>query len=95
MRVYILRFANESRLHGAFDRVIESPHVASCMIEAPESRIRFLAPARAADALVERIYLEGGLIWCSRHDVDANLQRALDAPAVDSAPSVMRAEREP
>ena len=90
MRVYILRFANESRLHGAFDRVIESPHVASCMIEAPEARIRFLAPARAADALVEQIYLEGGLIWCSRHDVDVHLQRALDAPVAAAVPGALR-----
>jgi hypothetical protein len=81
MRVYILRFANESRLHGAFDRVLESQHVASCMIEAPEARIRFLAPARAADALVEQIYLEGGLVWCSRHDVETPPARTLEAPA--------------
>jgi hypothetical protein len=90
MRVYILRFRNESRLHGAFDRVLESPYVASCMIEAPESRIRFLAPARAADALVEQIYLEGGLIWCSRHDVDVHLQRTLEAPAEEPIQTVLR-----
>jgi hypothetical protein len=36
------------------------------MIEPEQERIRFLAPAGAADTLVERIYLEGGLLWCSR-----------------------------
>jgi hypothetical protein len=80
MRVYILRFQNESRLHGAFDRVLESPDVASCMVESAEGRIRFLAPAHAADALVEAIYQEGGLVWCSRHDLEAGLQQALAAP---------------
>jgi len=80
MRVYILRFLNESRLHGAFDRVLESPDVASCMVESAEGRIRFLAPALAADALVEAIYQEGGLVWCSRHDIESGLSQALTSP---------------
>jgi hypothetical protein len=79
MRVYILRFRSESRLHAAFDLVLESPHVASCMIEATEARIRFLAPTHAADALVEQIYLAGGLVCCSRHDIDPTPERALGA----------------
>ena len=87
MRVYILRFQSESRLHGAFDRVLGSPYVASCMVESAEARIRFLAPAPAADALVEQIYLEGGLVWCSRHDVEAKLPRALVAPEDAATPS--------
>jgi hypothetical protein len=85
MRVYILRFDKESRLHSAFDLVLSSPHVASCMIEAPQSRLRFLAPVRAADALVQHIYLEGGLIWCSRHDVEAGLDHALSGPTPQEA----------
>jgi len=80
MRVYILRFGDEARLQAAFDRVLESPHVASCMVESSEARIRFLAPAAAADALVEDIYLEGGLIWCSRHDVATGIAHALTPP---------------
>lgn len=90
MRVYILRFQSEARLHGAFDRVLGSPHVASCMVESSEARIRFLAPAAAADALVEEIYLEGGLIWCSRHDVGAGRDRVLTAPE-DAATAPPRA----
>jgi len=76
MRVYVLELRGAPALTRAFDRVMESRHVASCLIEPESGRIRFLAPARAADALVEQIYLEGGLSWCSRHD----LQPPADAP---------------
>jgi hypothetical protein len=76
MRVYVLELRGAPALTRAFDRVMESRHVASCLIEPESGRIRFLAPARAADALVEQIYLEGGLSWCSRHD----LQPVSDAP---------------
>lgn len=85
MRVYILRFRSEARLHEAFDRVLGSPHVASCMVESVDSRIRFLAPASAGDALVESIYLAGGLVWCSRHDLASAPDGGLVAPE-DSAP---------
>ncbi len=70
MRVYVLELRGVPALTRAFDRLMESSHVASCLIEPESGRIRFLAPAKAADALVEEIYLEGGLGWCSRHDVD-------------------------
>ncbi len=42
---------------------------AAWTIEPELSRVRFLATVRYADALVQRIYPEGGLAWCSRHDV--------------------------
>jgi hypothetical protein len=86
MRIYILRFRSEARLHEAFDRVLGSPEVLSCMVEAAEARIRFLAPASEADALVESIYLGGGLVWCSRHDIDARPERSLVAPEDAAAP---------
>jgi len=70
MRVYILILRGAPALTRAFDRVMESRHVASCLIEPETGRIRFLAPRKAADALVERIYEEGGLTWCSQHDVN-------------------------
>ena len=68
MRVYVIHLDGASALARAFDLVLESPDAASCMIEPELDRVRFLAPAGAADALVERIYLQGGLLWCSRHD---------------------------
>jgi hypothetical protein len=69
MRVYVLVLRGAPALTRAFDRVMESRHVASCLIEPESGRIRFLAPPKAADALVEEIYAEGGLTWCSQHDV--------------------------
>jgi hypothetical protein len=68
MRVYVLHLDGPSALARAFDHVLESQDAASCMIEPEQERIRFLAPAGAADTLVERICLEGGLLWCSRYD---------------------------
>ena len=68
MRVYVLHLEGPAALARAFDHVLESD-AASCMIEPELERIRFLAPIELADALVERIYQEGGLLWCSRHDV--------------------------
>jgi len=80
MRVYVLVFRGAPALTRAFDRVMESRHVASCLIEPESGRIRFLAPPRAADALVEQIYAEGGLTWCSQHDVN------LQGDAVEARP---------
>jgi hypothetical protein len=69
MRVYVLHLRGVAALTRAFDRVMDSRHVASCLIEPESRRIRFLAPRRPADALVEIIYAEGGLTWCSQHDL--------------------------
>jgi hypothetical protein len=70
MRVYVLMLRGAPALTRAFDRVMESRHVASCLIEPESGRIRFLAPPKAADELVEQIYEDGGLTWCSQHDVN-------------------------
>ena len=69
MRVYILSFDSRPSLTRAFDAVLSSSDVESCMIEAERERIRFTAPPKAAEKLVERIYLHGGMRWCSRHKV--------------------------
>jgi hypothetical protein len=69
MRVYVLHLDGVGALTRAFDRVMDCEAVASCAIEPEALRLRFLAPARSAEALVHGIYLEGGLVWCSGHDV--------------------------
>ncbi len=68
MRVYVVYFTSPAFLQRAFGRVMDCPDVVSCAVEAEFGRLRFIAPTDAADALVARIYLEGGLRWCSRHD---------------------------
>jgi len=67
MRVYVLHFETQQALKGAFARIMQSERVTSCSIDAGESEVRFAAPERWADPLVERLYAEGGLIWCTRH----------------------------
>ena len=69
MRVYVLRLEGEKSIERAFDVISNARNVSSCIFEPELSRVRFVAPRNEADALAERIYLDGGLIWCSRHDV--------------------------
>ncbi len=69
MRVVVLRLASSALLASAVSRLMESEHVVDCCVEAELGRIHFLAPPRRAEALVSRIYLDGGLVWCSRHDL--------------------------
>jgi hypothetical protein len=57
------------RLTRAFDRVLEDADVESSMIEPDGMRLRFLGPRALGERLVEEIYQDGGLTWCSRHDV--------------------------
>jgi hypothetical protein len=42
MRVYVLELRGPAALTRAFDRVMESRHVASCLVEPESGRIRFL-----------------------------------------------------
>ncbi len=65
--MYELRFSQREALTRAFDRVSAHPDVPSCAIELPARRVRLLAEAAVAEPLIERLYLEGGLAWCSRH----------------------------
>ncbi len=69
MRVYILKLRGERNIERAFDVISNARNVSSCTFEPGPGRVRFVAPPREADALAQRIYLDGGLIWCSRHDV--------------------------
>jgi hypothetical protein len=69
MRIYVLHLAGSARLASAFDLLLADEEVASCMIESALHRMRFLAPRKHGDDLVERVYQQGGLLWCSRHDL--------------------------
>jgi hypothetical protein len=69
MRVYVLRFENMGRLTRAFDLVLEDAQVESSMIEPEHLRLRFVGPRALTDRLVEKIYQDGGLTWCGRHDL--------------------------
>jgi hypothetical protein len=76
--VHTLEFTDSNRLAAAFERLASSEHVEDCLVETGRLRIRFVAePARAA-ALVERIYLDGGLRLSLRHHVASGV---IPAPA--------------
>jgi len=67
VRVYVLEFDRPETLARAFALVLESDRSTSCSAESERRRIRFVTPDPGADSLIERIYLEGGLTWCTRH----------------------------
>ncbi len=72
-----MEFVNPGAFSRAFDVVMDSDSVASCSAEPENRRIRIVAVSRDADALAERLYLDGGMTWCSRHDL--LVQRSLRA----------------
>ena len=80
MRIYVLRFSTRARLARAVDRLLDSEHVASCAVEPDRSQVRFAAPRLRADRIVEEIYAEGGLSWCSRHDFRPTRPEVAPAP---------------
>jgi len=69
VRVYILRLQGARNLAWAFEVISNAREVVSSTFEPGLRQVRFVAPPREADALAEKIYLDGGLIWCSRHDL--------------------------
>jgi hypothetical protein len=71
LRVYVLRFDALGSLTRAFDRIADEPRIASCSLEVVQRQVRLLAPRAVAEPLVERLSLDGGLVWCSRHRFDA------------------------
>lgn len=67
-RVHVLRFSDPSALQRAFADLNGHRDVESCVVESEACQIRFVAASDACDALLERFYVEGGLVWCTRHD---------------------------
>jgi hypothetical protein len=69
MQVFDLQFTDAASLQEAFRRTQDLPAITSCTLESAALRMRFLAPRQAAEALTQRIYLDGGLRWCSGHEL--------------------------
>ncbi len=69
MRVYALHLTGPSSLTRAFDRVFDCAQVASCTVDSALVRLRFVAAEKVAERLLHGIYLEGGLTWCSSHEL--------------------------
>jgi len=65
--VHTLEFVDRDHLASAFERIVSSEFVENCLVETERMRIRFLADPTHAETLVERIYLDGGLRFVSRH----------------------------
>jgi hypothetical protein len=72
-KVIIVRIENEELLETAFSRVLEAPDVSSCIIEPDHLQLRFVSEEDVAERLLHRIYLSGGLVWSSRHDLSSDL----------------------
>lgn len=69
MYVHTLEFTDRNRLAAAFERLASCEYVEDCLVETARLRIRFVADPQKARALVERIYLDGGLRLSLRHYV--------------------------
>jgi hypothetical protein len=65
--MFDLYLVSQAALLGAFARVGAQSSVSSCTLESDRLRLQYVAPRDDAMALVERIYLDGGLRWCSSH----------------------------
>ena len=68
MRVYIMRFDTEPATNRAFGLLLDHGAVESSLVGPDPRLIRFMAKPSDADPLIYRIYLQGGLAWCSSHE---------------------------
>jgi hypothetical protein len=57
--LYVLRLDGARNIERAFDVISNARNVSSCTFEPGPGRVRFVAPPREADALAQRIYLDG------------------------------------
>jgi hypothetical protein len=80
MYIHTLEFTDSNRLASAFEHVISSEWVEDCLVETDRLRIRFVADPERARALVQRIYLEGGLRMSQRHHIASTVIPASPGP---------------
>jgi hypothetical protein len=64
-----LEFTSQEHLSRAFEELLSSERLEDCLVETDLVRLRFVAPPDAAEQLLERVYRQGGLRWCSRQRV--------------------------
>ena len=69
---WVMAIQGEDTAMSSFD------YAGPLSVEWEDSRIRFMAPRDDALKLAERVYLDGGLLWCSRHDTAPSRSEALD-----------------
>jgi hypothetical protein len=69
VQVFDLRFTSRDSLLDGFRRAQDRSAVDSCTLEIEDLRMRFVAPRCEAEELAHRIYLDGGLCWCSGHEL--------------------------
>lgn len=69
-QVHTLRFGGSGDLARAFDHILSSPDVDSCVVDAAQDQVRFFARSAPAEKLIERIYQDGGLVWCTSHRLE-------------------------
>ncbi len=69
MQVFDLHFTSEASLLEGFRRAQDRSAVDSCTLEIDQLRMRLIAPREDAQHLAQRIYLDGGLRWCSGHAI--------------------------
>jgi hypothetical protein len=69
LRLYLLRMRDRADLERAFSVVSETSEISSFTLEPQLRRLRFIAPADPGARLLEKIYLQGGMVWCSTHEL--------------------------
>ncbi len=67
--VHDLQFRDETHLNRSAQDLLVADGVEDCLVEAESLRLRFVASAEVGAGLIEEIYLDGGLTWCSRHEL--------------------------
>ncbi len=65
MQVFDLHFTTEASLLEGFRLAQDRPAMDSCTLEIDQLRMRLVMPRKEAEYLAQRIYLDGGLRWCS------------------------------
>jgi hypothetical protein len=69
VQVFTLQFTSEASLLEGFRCTQDRSGVESCLLEIDQLRMRLIAPREEGERIAQRIYLDGGLRWCSGHAI--------------------------